>query len=145
VVPEDKQGSPEAGNRPIHTRAFVEKHLQKNANDEVIQDYPFLSTGEAFGLRHYPYYPEMYNQKEINLAHHFDNMATLKVYGRNQITVGDMVELEILKYQTTKGEREIDLERSGYYLIEEINNVFVEDNYSQEMKISKSGYKGKPE
>jgi hypothetical protein len=41
--------------------------------------------------------------------------------------------------------REIDIERSGKYLVESIENVFQEDMYYQKIVMSKSGLQGKPE
>lgn len=133
-------------NKNIHTKAFVDEYMNHLHDTLVIKDYPSLSnpTGDISNRSH-PYYANIYNKKAPNLNHHMNNMVELTVYGRNDIFAGNYVKLELLKSTGDLSGREVDEERSGLYLIENIRNVFYENDYIQVMSISKSGLKGSPE
>lgn len=117
-----------------HTDTFIDDNLNDWASTYVIKDYPDEDQQNASGLRTKPFYGQIVNNKR---SHAYDYRMTrmgIKVYGDNQLFVGDLIELEF-PYFSIYGE--IDTERSGVYVIESITNVFYEDTYMQEMTVSK--------
>lgn len=140
-------GRDQFSTKAIHSREFAEKHFKDYEDTLVIKDYPPL-TSERLNtyVRHNPFYAEIYNAKTGFLHHHTDNMVKMKTYGRNTLTAGELIRIEILESLGNIGDgRKIDEERSGYYLIEEVENIFYEDTYYQIFSMSKSGLKGTPE
>jgi len=157
VLPDTYQtsGGPGGGvdrhnNRSRHTKEFVDKHMTNYADTLVIKDYPYTDAGGKNDyIRQPAYYDQLFNPKEVNLYHHLNEMVDMEVYGRNTLTAGDSLEIEILMSIGNRdqegGGLELDEERSGFYLIESIDNIFYEDTYTQKIKMSKSGIRGAPE
>jgi len=136
-----------AGNRSKHTKAFVDKHLSDYKDTLVIRDYAYSDYGFDPYLTQDRHYNRIYNDKVANLYHHENEMTDMTVYGRNDLLAGDIVEIEVLR---AIGDREetgpvVDEERSGFYLIEKVDNIFKEDTYTQNIMMSKSSFRGKPE
>ena len=131
--------------RSKHTKEFVDKHFNNFIDTLVIKDYPAIGAerGNEY-VRPHTYYNQIYNKKKVNFYHHHTEKTKMTVYGRNSLVAGDIVEIEILKSigDLNGGPREIDLERSGNYLVESIENVFREDVYYQNIVMSKSGIRG---
>ena len=134
--------------RSKHTKEFVDKHFNNFSDTLVLKDYPAIGSERGdFFVRPHTYYNQIYNKKPVNFYHHSTESVEMTVYGRNSMVAGDVVELEILKMigNLNGSPREIDTERSGKYLIESIENIFLEDMYYQKLIMSKSGIQGKPE
>jgi hypothetical protein len=72
-------------------------------------------------------------------------MIKIAVYGRISITVGDFIDLILYEINYQTEDRKIDEKRSGRYIIESIENMFIGDQYTQVMMVSKSGFNGVPE
>lgn len=134
--------------RSKHSKEFVDKHFTDFIDTLVLKDYPAIGAerGNEY-VRPHTYYNQIYNKKPVNFYHHMNERTELKVYGRNNLVAGNIIELEILKMigDLDGGPREIDIERSGKYLVESIENIFQEDMYYQKIVMSKSGIQGKPE
>jgi len=132
--------------RSKHTKDFVDEHMNDPLETLVFKDYknPEQTFSDPDYLRPDTFYPKAYNQKNVNLYHHQNEMVKVTIYGRNEITVGDLIELKLydINYQE---DREIDIERSGRYVIESIENIFRGDQFIQELMISRSGIYGQPE
>jgi hypothetical protein len=117
-----------------HTDKFIDAHLNNWAETYVIKDYPDDDMSNANGLRTKTYYGQIHNHKN---SHYYDYKMTrmnIKVYGSNRLFVGDLIDLEFPYFSTYAN---IDVERSGTYIIESVNNVFYEDTYIQELVVSR--------
>ena len=134
---------PDNENRSKHTKEFVDTHMSDHADTLVIKDYS--PDGAAPYMRRDTYYPNTYNQKNVNLYHHMNELVTLKIYGRNTINAGDIINLQLDDINYAVGERRLDRKRSGNYIVESAESVFSENNYLQILQVSKSGFQSKPE
>jgi len=97
-------------------------------------------------IRPNPFYTDSYNGKSASAYHHVQHYTTFKIYGRNNITAGQVVELVIPKRDVRLlgnevQSHEIDPEKSGLYLVESIKHIFDEAVYTCEVTASKSGLK----
>lgn len=120
--------------RLVNTNNFIDEHLNNWSEVYVVKDYPDEDMSNAPGLRTKPYYGQLYNNKK---AHYYDYKATrmtVKAYGSNKLFVGDLIDIDIPYFSVGANK---DVERSGTYMIESINNVFYENTYIQEMVVSK--------
>lgn len=134
--------------RSKHTKEFVDKHMNDFIDTLVLKDYPAIGAERGnYYVRPHTYYNQIYNKKPVNFYHHNTEKTQMTVYGRNNLVAGDIIELEILKSVGNLDglQRDIDIERSGNYLVESIENVFKEDMYYQNIVMSKSGVQGQPE
>jgi hypothetical protein len=64
------------------------------------------------------------------------------IYGRNTLFAGDIIELNLTKLVNTNingNATEPDIERSGRYIIESVENVFEGNTYKQKLIISRGG------
>jgi len=130
----------------LHKPEFVEEYMRIRDEILVIKDYATIGEAEAPTqfFRKNTYYPEAYNKKYANYYHHNTNMSTIKINGRNDLTAGSLIILSLPKMlydDINKEQRSLDMKRSGFYLVESVNNVFYEDTYYQVLKVSKSGYR----
>ena len=130
----------------VHDREFTEKYMPHREEILVLKDY--FAIGEAGSNEQYfrnnTFYPEAYNKKMANFYHHNAHKTTIKVYGRQSLTVGCVISLNLPKMvydDLGKQQRKDDERRKGSYLVESVNNVFYEDMYYQVLEISKSGYR----
>lgn len=126
-----------------HSKKFVDEHLYTTRDVLVLKDYADKAVNPF--LRKNTRYPNLYNEKNVNL-YHFDNESIqIRIYGRNTIKAGDFINLDLSDVNYAVEDRKLDSKRSGLYLVESIENVFLETRYTQLLKISKSGYHEKPE
>lgn len=129
--------------RSKHSKQFIDEHFIEPKEVLVLKDYS--EDAVAPYLRRNTHYPEMYNEKNINHYHHQNEMVTLKIRGRNTINAGDLIVLKLKDVNYAVEDREEDLGRSGYYIVESATSVFFENTYHQVLQISKSGYQGQQE
>lgn len=129
-----------------HTKKFVDENMNFFRDILVWKDYPrIINENGNFFVRPHTYYPDIYNKKNANFYHHYNNMVKLKVYGRTTNAVGDYCDIQILKADPRLNNRQIDEARSGVYLIEAIQHIFQGDMYFQVIEMSKSGIRGDKE
>lgn len=138
-----KNRYPDQKVRSKHTKDFVDQYMVNTKDVLVIKDYS--DTAVYPYMRKNTFYPEIYNEKNVNLYHHKNEMIQIKIYGQNKYTVGNLLKLDLYDIHFALEDRLLDKERSGYYLIEKIEHIFFEDQYIQKMSISKSGFQGTPE
>lgn len=134
--------------RSKHSANFIQNYFRHESQDNlVIKDYHNIdaeSAVQAF-TRPYAAYTDIYNKKKVNLYHHTSELVTMKVYGRNDVAAGDVINIDLFEVSSDLTNRGRDEKRSGRYLIESIKNVFHEENFYQIISMSKSGFKGVPE
>lgn len=130
----------------VHNEDFVDKYMKHREEILVLKDYPAIGESGSSDqyFRNNTFYPEAYNKKIANYYHHNAHKTTIKIYGRQDLTPGCVITLNLPKMiydDLGKQQRKNDERRIGSYLIESINNVFYEDTYYQILEISKSGYR----
>lgn len=127
----------------IHSDSFVDEFMiEENAPESfIVSDYNQLgaSQGKDNSLRPYPYYSESFTRKGLSSYHLNKNAITCSVSGNGLIQAGTMIYLEVLNQSQTKGLPSIDRERSGPYLVLSVAHNFIEDDYSQNLVLTKGG------
>ena len=133
--------------RSKHSAQFIQNHFRHESQDNlVIKDYHSLDNASPSAFsRPYAAYTDIYNKKKVSLYHHTSELVTMKVYGRNNVAAGDVIQINLVEVSSDLPNRGRDEKRSGKYLIESIKNVFYEDTFYQVISMSKSGFKGTPE
>ena len=121
-----------------HTDKFIRERIEKVSERWVIKDYSSEGMPVGPAVRYNTYYPEIYNKKGAHLYHNDKNRTVVTIYGNNQIVAGSSVYINLLKHQSNDG-AEPDIERSGLYLVESIENVFYENTYTQKLTITRNG------
>lgn len=122
-----------------HNKPFINERITKERERFIIKDY--ASTGAATGTEvgSNKFYPELHNKKTTYFYHYEKNSIRAKIYGRNDLFAGDVIELDLISQADGSGKNEKDIERSGLYLIESIENNFYENTYTQKLVLSRSG------
>jgi hypothetical protein len=132
----------EEGVKFPHEQSFVESRINKPRERFVIKDY--ASTGAPGGTNVSPdrNYADLHNVKTTYFYHYNKNKASVMIYGRNTLFAGDIIELNLTKLVNTNingNATEPDIERSGRYIIESVENVFEGNTYKQKLIISRGG------
>ncbi len=129
----------ESGLALPHDTDFVNSRVNKERETFIIKDY--ASVGSAGGTEVLPnrFYPELYNKKTTYFYHYDKNKVRAKIYGNNKLFAGDIIELDLVSQAKGDGSQERDVERSGVYIIESIENSFYENIYTQKLILSRSG------
>lgn len=117
-----------------HSDEMIKTHFNKFHDTYVFKDYPAPDEPNASGLRPKTYYSDIYPHKGANLFHYNQSKIEIQIYGTNEVVAGDVIKLELPQFKV-KGE--IDVERSGFYLVESIVNDFFENIYTQTLTLSK--------
>lgn len=130
-----------------HSKQFIDQHFNYPLETLVIKDYknPEQRFFDPDYLRPSTFYSKAYNEKNVNLYHHQNEKINVTIYGRNELTVGDIIELKLKDVIQTTEDRGEDEKRSGRFLVESVRNVFFEDQFTQILEISRSGFYGRPE
>lgn len=127
---------PDNDHRTKHSKRFADEYMNNHRDVLVLKDYEINS---APGVRGDPHYVEAYNNKNVSLYHHQNEMAKIKVYGRNTINAGDLITLNLFEINFDVGNRTPDKKRSGLYIVESAESMFYENSYIQTLMISKAG------
>lgn len=123
-----------------HTDQFITERMNKEYLKYVIKDYSGPGVPPGTEVRPNTNYPDLYNRKHTHVRHTNKNRMHCVVYGTNSLFAGDIVSIELIKHQTDTTETpKLDLERSGNYLVESVDNVFVGDVYTQKLVLTKNG------
>jgi hypothetical protein len=124
--------------RPYHTDRFINERLTKEYDRWVVKDYSNEGMPTGPGIRLDTKYPEIYNKKGTHLYHTNKNKTICTIYGSNKIFAGSLIDLEIFKH-TSDDDLPDDLERSGEFMVESIENIFYEDVYIQKLTLTRNG------
>jgi len=131
--------------RSKHTKRFVDKHMSLPRDGLVIKDYGSPNDpGSGNFVRPETFYPQLYNQKRVNLHHHNSQSFTVKVYGNNRVMAGSIIRLNLEKIDSRNANQK-DSIRTGRYLVEKARNFFSEEMYYQILTVSNSGFIGEKE
>ena len=123
----------------IHTDKFLDDMVTYKARNYVMKDYAAPGATSGYELRNFPYYAELYNAKSSYFYHYERNKVPATIYGRNSIYAGSIIDVELFETGSKTDKRKIDEEKSGRYIIESVNNIFYEDDYTQEIILTRSG------
>ena len=129
----------EEGQRLNHIPEFVDSRMTKETERYIFKDY--ASTGGTVGpyVRSDQNYTELHNVKSTNFYHYNKNKIVAKIYGRNEIFAGSIIDLELIQHTSATDKLNMDKEKSGRYLVESVDNVFYENTYTQNLTLSKNG------
>lgn len=98
---------------------------------------PYQGTSDL-GLRSNTFYPEIMNNKTAFFQHINDSPVKMMVYGRNDITPGNLVKLNIPEFRYKPGEQRTNNKTlSGMYIIAEVESYFFREEYKQELTLQK--------
>jgi len=111
-----------------HTDQFVDEHLNDSYTTYVFKDYPDSDAPQAYGLRPKTNFGEMLNTRAATLFSLEENKVSITIFGHNKIVAGTIVDVEIPEF---KDENDVDTRISGRYIVESINNSFIENTYFQ--------------
>ena len=110
----------------------------------LLTDFPQI--GQPLGLfgffmkKPYQHFYENYTAKPIVNYHFGVNSMMLEINGRINLYPGMSIYLELYKIaQTLSGNREIDKERSGRYIVTGVSSTFNDDLFKQSIMITKGG------
>jgi hypothetical protein len=129
-----------------HSQAFLDKYMAiETAPEEyLLTDFPQI--GQPLGLfgffmrKPYQHFYENYTAKPIVNYHFGVNSMMLEINGRIKLYPGMSIYLELYKIaQTLSGNREVDKERSGRYIVTGISSTFNDDLFKQSIMITKGG------
>ena len=123
---------------PVHAGEFLDTRMSKISESYVMKDYasPGATTGDA--LRSNPYYSPLYSVKPMSFYHYDRNRITTRIYGRNTLFAGDIITLQLYEHSAESAITEDD-QRSGDYIVESIDNKFIESTYTQDLVLSRAG------
>jgi hypothetical protein len=108
----------------------------------VIKDYSGAGDPSGPEVRSDMNYMDLYTRKTSYLYHYNQNTVEATIYGKNAIVAGSVINLQIPLRKIADNNRsgdEVDIERSGYYLVNEIKNIFTDKTYTQNLKLSRYG------
>jgi len=126
-----------------HSNNFINDTMTEKHLRFVIKDYSGAGDPSGPAVRTDLNYMELYTRKSSYFYHFNQNTVEATIYGKNAIVAGSVINLQLpLRRRVDKdrsGSVEIDLERSGYYLVNEVKNIFQNKTYTQNLKLSRYG------
>lgn len=123
----------------VHTERFVSENVDNKFRRFILKDW--ASDGAASGpeLRNNTYMTELYAYKNTFMYHYRQNSISVTGYGRNDVVAGSVVLLDVLDRKVNVENPSRDMQRSGLYFVESVDNVFYENTYTQKMTLSRYG------
>lgn len=64
-------------------------------------------------------------------------VCNIKIYGRNDLNVGDVIKLNVPQYETVEGTKPMNFTLAGFWLIREISHVLAGKTYEMDLVITK--------
>lgn len=115
-----------------YSEPFIRKHLSMPVTRYVFKDYAEQGEDSAYAYRPQPYYEEIYNHKPSVFQSFNRKRINAKIHGNSTIVAGSIIYLKLPKM--TQG-NELDPYLSGLYIVESVNNVFMENSYTQNLEL----------
>ena len=127
-----------------HSQSFLDRYMSTSTQPEeyLLVDFPQIgqSKGKQDMLKPYQNFYENYTSKPVVNYHLFKNALTMEINGRIDLYPGMIILLQLYKFSNTlSGNREIDRERSGKYLVTDIVHSFSGNKYTQMLSLTKGG------
>jgi hypothetical protein len=124
-----------------HSDQFISENMPDKYVRYLIKDY--AASGEPTGPAIKPdmHYADLYDRKTSYMYHYRQNSIDITVYGNNKIVAGSVIniQLPLRKVATPETASAIDIERSGYYAADSIENIFANKTYVQKITLSRYG------
>lgn len=120
-----------------HSSEFLSNQMPVIDEVYAIKDYNV--PGQERGInRHYPFYREVINSKKLFLNSMGKNAINCTIKGRNPLIPGMLIFLmvSVVEVGESKGP---DVQRDGLYMVTDITNLFVEDDFTQIISLTKGG------
>jgi hypothetical protein len=106
----------------------------------LITDFPQIGQNKGDLDKPYQHFYENYTTKPAVDYHMNLNAFTIEINGRIALYPGMVINLDLYKFSNTvAGTRETDTQRSGKYLVMNIDHRFTGDEYKQSVLITKGG------
>jgi len=126
--------------RPRHSEQFVRDMLGETPKEYLIyKDYADNDSPARESILPNKYFDEILKTKNAYFYHWNSEMATAKIYGRNNLFAGNLVSIEVPKTKILVPGDEIDTENSGYYMVEKVVNEFDRDVFFQTVVLCRGG------
>ena len=127
-----------------HSDTFLNKYMAASTQPEqyLIVDFPQIgqSKGKQDMKKPYQNFYENYTAKPVVNYHFFSNELAFEINGRIELYPGMVISLELYKFSNTvSGNRELDKERSGKYLVTSVSSSFSGESMKQQLVCTKGG------
>lgn len=122
----------------FHSKKFQDEFITTPTEKWFIKDYATEGTPTGEGIRQDTRYAEIHNRKHTHFYHTNRNKTNITIHGNNNIFAGSVIYLNLMLHEA-KNDTIQDEERSGYFIVESITNVFYEDKYMQQMTLIRNG------
>lgn len=122
---------------PNHSDEFAKRYLDAPKRMLMVQDYPDATSQNKPALRPKTYLPEVASDNWAINEQGKHNTLTIKIYGRNTIMAGSVVDVRIDEHRPPK--RSEDKRFSGKYFVESVANEFYGDVYMQVLSLVRGG------
>ena len=123
----------------VHDSKFIDERISKEKERFVIKDYASIGATQGTDVRDEMYYASVYNVKPTTFYHYERNKIGVTIYGRNKIFAGSVIEIKLAEATSKTDSVKIDVERSGKYIVESVDNQFNENIYTQKLMLSRGG------
>lgn len=122
---------------PAHSKEFVDTFMKSTKRMLMVKDYPDGNRQNNPAQRPKTYMSEVATENWAVNEQGKHNSITVKIYGRNSIVAGSMVEITVEELRPPK--KKIDKRYSGKYFVNSVANEFLGDTYMQVLELSRSG------
>lgn len=124
-----------------HTGAFIRDVMPNKYVRYVIKDYAVGGEPTGPEIKYDMKYADLYDRKGTYLYHYKQNSIDITTYGKNRVVAGAVinVQLPLRKIASSDDNNPIDIERSGYYLADTVQNIFRAKTYTQKITLSRYG------
>jgi hypothetical protein len=123
----------------VHESKFIDERISKEKERFIIKDYASVGATQGAEVRSEMYYTSVYNIKPTTFYHYERNKITVTIYGRNKIFAGSVIEIKLAEATSKTDSVKTDIERSGKYIVESVDNQFNENIYTQKLILSRGG------
>jgi len=120
-----------------HSASFINDNMPSIREDYVIKDYNTPGQIERDN-RYYPFYTEVLNNGRVFNSHMSKYTINCILSGRIKLVPGMVIFVMVTRNEVGKNPV-TDKERDGYYMITDIVNQHMEDNYTQSVLMTKGG------
>jgi hypothetical protein len=120
-----------------HSDKFLNEQMPIIDEVYALKDYPVQ--GQERGVnRHYPFYREVINSKKLFNISMSKYSINCTIRGRNPLIPG-MVIFLIVDLVEVGDKKTPDAERNGLYMVTDVTNLFLEDEFTQLVSLTKGG------
>ena len=136
-----KQDFDKKNQKLAHSDQFINEVMPDKYIRYLIKDYAGAGEPTGPGIKPDMHYADLYDRKNSYMYHYKQNSVDVTIYGQNKIVAGSVINLQLplRKKASAASASAIDIERSGYYLADSIDNIFSNKTYTQKITLSRYG------